>query len=83
MFIKYKNIVIFKFIRSHFSLKNRLFGGRLNRTVFVRVEKQKQIDVTFLCAPGGGRFLFFWIDFIYYIIDFHINNCNFVSKIYV
>lgn len=31
-------------------------------TVFVRVEKQKQIDVTFLCAPGGADF--FKIKFI-------------------
>ena len=83
MYIKYKNIVIFKFIRSHFSLKNRLFEARLNCTVFVGVEKQKQIDVTFLCALGGSGFLFFLIDFIYYTFDFQLYICKFVNKIYV
>ena len=39
-----------------------LLGAFLKCTVFVRVEKQKQIDVTFLCAPGGADF--FKIKFI-------------------
>ena len=68
MYIKYKNIVIFKFIKSNFSLKNRLFEARLNCTVFVGVEKQKQIDVTFLCALGGQRiFILFDRFYLLYI----------------
>ncbi len=53
---KYKNIVFFKFIRNHFSLKNRFYGALLKRTVFIKMEKQKQFDGTFLCAPGGDFF---------------------------
>ena len=64
----------------NFSLKNRKFGACLKCIVFVGVEKQKQIDVTFLCAPRGGRFLIFLIDFIYYNIDYQVYNCNFVSQ---
>lgn len=52
---KYKNIVFFKFIRNDFSLKNRFIGALLKRTVFIRGEKQKQLDVIFLCAPRGRR----------------------------
>ncbi len=54
MFIKYKNIVIFSFLRSHFFVEKLTFRSSLELYCFRWNEKQKQIDVTFLCAPGGG-----------------------------
>jgi len=60
-----------------------LLGACLKCTVFVGVEKQKQIDVTFLCAPGGGRFFNLLIDFIYYTVDNQNYKGNFVSQLNV
>ena len=58
-FLVYKKSFFFEKLTSQIN-----FEARLNCTVFVGVEKQKQIDVTFLCAPGG-RAIFILFDRFY------------------
>lgn len=50
--------MIFLVFKSVIFYENSLLGTALKITAFVRVEKQKQFDGTFLCAPGGRFFLY-------------------------
>ena len=51
-------MVIFLVFKGVIFYENSLLGAALKITVFVRVEKQKQFDGTFLCAPGGRDFFY-------------------------